>query len=175
MTNNFIEYPNPSLGYPKLITQTILANTAVTDTPKATIFIIIIPILSPKSHLLLLYHQICVLNLRRRKLPLSLCARLEDRRCTHTVQKLIRIWSITDYSEELTYTLYKSHLLCCVGLLWNMKLHHFWMQALQNERHMPFTSVAPNISVKVYLLFTRRILTSVFAILGVLYLQYLVF
>ena len=32
-------------------------------TLKATIFIINIPILSPKSHLLLLYHQICVLNL----------------------------------------------------------------------------------------------------------------
>ena len=83
MTNNFIEYPNPSPGYPKLITLTILANTAVTDNLKATIFIINIPILSPKSHLLLLYHQICVLNLRRRKLPLSLCARSEDRSCTH--------------------------------------------------------------------------------------------
>ena len=83
MTNNFIEYPNPSPGYPKLITQTILANTAVTDTLKATIFIINIPISSPKSHLLLLYHQICVLNLPGRKLPLSLCARSEDRSCTH--------------------------------------------------------------------------------------------
>ena len=166
MTNNFIEYPNPSPGYPKLITQTILANTAVTDTLKATIFIINIPILSPKSHLLLLYHQICVLNLRRRKLPLSLCARSEDRRCTHCtkINKNLKSWN-THYTN----------LICCVVLFWNMKLHHFWMQALQNERHMHYTSVAPNISVKVYLLFTRRILTSVFAILGVLYLQYLVF
>ena len=107
MTNNFIEYPNPSLGYPKLITQTILANTAVTDTLKATIFIISISILSPKSHLLLLYHQICVLNLRRRKLPLSLCARLEDRRCTHCtkINKNLKSWN-THYTN----------LICCVVL-----------------------------------------------------------
>ena len=102
MTNNFIEYPNPSLGYPKLITQTILANTAVTDSLKATIFIIIF-LFCLQSHTS--YSSIIrsVCSICGGGSCHSVCVLAWKTAVVHTVQKLIRIWRAEIHTIQISF------------------------------------------------------------------------